>query len=358
VHCQAAFPGGFFYEGKHMPWNGNGTFAASDTVENATTATADEVNAISQDLATGINTALAKDGQNAMTGALKLAAGTVSLPALSFSADLDCGLYRIGTNNLGVAVDATKILDISPTGLSITGMLTPSGQIVGSAGTKTAPSYSFVGDLDNGLFLKDADTVALSAGDTEVLTATATGILITGTFGFSGDFAINTDKFTVAAATGNVAIAGDVAVATNKFTVAASSGNTLVAGTLAVTGASTLTGALSANNAAGVTAINTAKAFASFSVSGTTVSFTDSEYFNIATIDRSNEGIFTVAFTNALPTANYMVVAVGRVENSLSAFVTGYATSKTTEGFTLTIRAVSSNTATDPDPCEFFVVGF
>ena len=43
---------------------------------------------------------------------------------------------------------------------------------------------------------------------------------------------------------GAVNFAGDFAVATNKFTVAAASGNTIVAGTLAVTGASTLTGAV------------------------------------------------------------------------------------------------------------------
>ena len=48
----------------------------------------------------------------------------------------------------------------------------------------------------------------------------------------TGDFAVNTNKFTVAAASGNTAILGDVAVNTDKFTVAAASGNTLVAGTL------------------------------------------------------------------------------------------------------------------------------
>jgi len=52
--------------------------------------------------------------------------GTVLLPSVTFSNDLDCGIYRIGTNNLGVAVNATKILDIATTGLSVVGTITAS----------------------------------------------------------------------------------------------------------------------------------------------------------------------------------------------------------------------------------------
>jgi hypothetical protein len=60
---------------------------------------------------------------------------------------------------------------------------------------------------------------------------TVTGSLST-TLGASvtGDFAVNTDKFTVAAASGNTAFAGDLAINTNKFTVNATSGNTVVGG--------------------------------------------------------------------------------------------------------------------------------
>lgn len=98
-------------------------------------------------------------------------------------------------------------------------------------------AYLPSGSTDFRLF-SGADRFTFTAAG--AFTATAG---IAGTTGaFSGDFAIATNKFTVASASGNTVVAGtlgvtgDVAVNTNKFTVAASSGNTLVAGTLSVTG--------------------------------------------------------------------------------------------------------------------------
>jgi len=60
---------------------------------------------------------------------------------------------------------------------------------------------------------------------------TVTGSLST-TLGASvtGDFAVNTNKFTVAAASGNTAFTGDLAINTDKFTVNATSGNISVGG--------------------------------------------------------------------------------------------------------------------------------
>ncbi len=86
----------------------------------------------------------------------------------------------------------------------------------------------------------------ITADSTDVVTINSSGIDIAGTlttddFSFSGDFSVNTDKFTVASATGNTAVAGtldvtsDLNVNTDKFTIASATGNTAVAGTLDVT---------------------------------------------------------------------------------------------------------------------------
>src|SRR6185369_2750819 len=55
------------------------------------------------------------------TGAVSGGNGTVSLPEFTFTSDTDTGIYRIGANNLGVAVNAAKVLDVSATGLGVVG---------------------------------------------------------------------------------------------------------------------------------------------------------------------------------------------------------------------------------------------
>lgn len=59
--------------------------------------------------------------QGVTAAALVGSDGTVGAPAYSFSGDTDSGLYRIGANNLGVAVNGAKVLDIATTGLTVVG---------------------------------------------------------------------------------------------------------------------------------------------------------------------------------------------------------------------------------------------
>lgn len=105
---------------------------------------------------------------------------------------------------------------------------------------------------------------------------------LSSTLGVAGDFAVNTNKFTVAATSGNTTIAGtlgvsgnttvggtfgvtgattlsstlavtnDLSVNTNKFTVASATGNVTAAGTLSVTGATTLSSTLAVTSNATV----------------------------------------------------------------------------------------------------------
>ncbi len=76
-----------------------------------------------------------------------------------------------------------------------------------------------------------ADSIVSESGSA----ITVDGSLSTNTnLSSTGNFAVNTDKFTVAASSGNTAFTGDLAINTNKFTVNATSGNTVVAGTLSI----------------------------------------------------------------------------------------------------------------------------
>ena len=103
------------------------------------------------------------------------------------------------------------------------------------------------------------DSIVAQAGTALTITGSATT-----TLGLSstGDFAVNTNKFTANSTTGNTAFTGDLAINTDKFTVNATSGNTVVGGTLN-TGALTGTSAtfstsgtpLSLNRTGGATAL-------------------------------------------------------------------------------------------------------
>lgn len=67
----------------------------------------------------------------AATG-IAASAGTVGAPSIAFSDDLDCGLYRIGADNIGFAANGAKVLDIATTGLGVTGALTATTTVSGA----------------------------------------------------------------------------------------------------------------------------------------------------------------------------------------------------------------------------------
>ncbi len=52
--------------------------------------------------------------------------GTVSLPSVTFSSDTDSGIYRIGSNNIGLTLGGTKSVDFGVNLTAITGALTVS----------------------------------------------------------------------------------------------------------------------------------------------------------------------------------------------------------------------------------------
>lgn len=78
--------------------------------------------------------------------------GTAALPSFTFESDADSGLYRIGANNIGVAANGAKVLDIATTGLGVTGSVTGSTIALMGAGAVGAPSYSFSGAATQGMY--------------------------------------------------------------------------------------------------------------------------------------------------------------------------------------------------------------
>lgn len=93
------------------------------------------------------NAALPKAG-GTMTGALVLAAGSLGAPALTFTGDLDNGLYYIGANHWALVANGASILDCAagaltaPGTLTVTGATTHNGAVTVNALLTTTASAS------------------------------------------------------------------------------------------------------------------------------------------------------------------------------------------------------------------------
>ena len=101
------------------------------------------------------------------------AAGTVGAPQYSFNGDTDTGIYRITTDNIGIATTGVLRFDVSTAAITST---LPHLNGNGSAG---APSYSFSGDPNTGMYNFGADQLGFTTGG--VLKQ-----LITTTYNYSG----------------------------------------------------------------------------------------------------------------------------------------------------------------------------
>lgn len=120
-----------------MARNGSGTFSVLNSFSSGNTISSSEMNSTLSDVGAEITNSVAVDGQSTLTGQLKGADGTNSAPGITFGADLNTGLYRIGADNLGVTVGGTKIIDIASTGIAVTGTLSATGALSGTTITGT-----------------------------------------------------------------------------------------------------------------------------------------------------------------------------------------------------------------------------
>lgn len=100
--------------------------------------------------------------------------GSVGAPAYAFTNDPDCGWYRIGANNLGFALNGAKVLDVTTSGMVVTGTLQSTGALTVSAGgiTVTAGGISVVA----GTCALQAITGTTYAGTDSIKTTSGNGI--------------------------------------------------------------------------------------------------------------------------------------------------------------------------------------
>jgi hypothetical protein len=92
------------------------------------------------------------------TAQVKSLAGTAAAPGITFTGDIDTGLFSPGANQVAVTTGGVQRLLIGADG-----SITPSGSFLFPAGTAASPSVSFTGDPNTGIFSSPgADQVAVA----------------------------------------------------------------------------------------------------------------------------------------------------------------------------------------------------
>lgn len=194
--------------------NSSGTYSlpSGNPVVSGTTIQPTWANTTLSDLATEVTNSLDRNGRGAMLAPLQCSNGTVAAPALTFASDPDTGMYRIGANNLGVAASGAKVLDVATTGLGVTGTLSVSGVTTVADGTVSAPGVSFSGDANTGIYRIGANNLAIAADATKIVDVTSSGVAVTGTLSSTGVLTVG--GFTSSA---NIAFTGSDPASTAAF---------------------------------------------------------------------------------------------------------------------------------------------
>lgn len=165
---------------------------------------------------------LDKDGQH------QSANGTVSLPTYAWENDKDCGLYRIGANNIGFAIGGSKIIDVSSTGVAVTGTLS-------STGALSATDLTLTGNLS----VQGNTTIGNATGDALTFHPSAwtltNAVTITGTWTNLG----TVTTVDINGGTVDAAVIGGASAAAGTFT------------SLTATGAASFEGNVTIGNASG-----------------------------------------------------------------------------------------------------------
>ena len=104
-----------------------------------------------------------------LSGSVVLDAGTAALPSASFTGDPNTGFYHIGADHIGASTNGVLRLSISTTAI------TAAIPFLAPAGSAAAPSVSFSGDPDSGLYSKAANQIGAGVNGAEVGYIASTG---------------------------------------------------------------------------------------------------------------------------------------------------------------------------------------
>lgn len=154
-------------------------------VQGGNTILASWANGTLSDLATEVTNSLDRNGRGGMLAALRGIDGTVTAPAYSFSSEGGSGLYRIGAQNLGLAINGNKRQEWTSTGTVITGTWSTTGDAtvggaLGVTGNATVGGTLGVTGASTVAALTASGAVTLTGGDLTLSQAATQALSKTG----------------------------------------------------------------------------------------------------------------------------------------------------------------------------------
>jgi hypothetical protein len=111
------------------------------------------------------------DGGSGSFTSIAFGAGTVSAPSITFTGDTNTGIYSPAADTIGFTEGGVEALRINSSGQTATSI----------AGTASLPSFTRTGDENTGIFFPAADTIAFTEGGVESMRINASGQVGIGT---------------------------------------------------------------------------------------------------------------------------------------------------------------------------------
>lgn len=128
--------------------NAGGTYSlpSGNPVVAGTTISASWANTTLSDLGTEITDSLNRSGKGAMLAPLQLSNGTSSLPSLTFGSETSSGLYRAGSQDVRLQLNATMIQKWASNGVIITPSLSVENGLAATQATLNSPAVVGTGN--------------------------------------------------------------------------------------------------------------------------------------------------------------------------------------------------------------------
>lgn len=104
-----------------MPRNSSGTFSlpSGNPVTTGTAVSSTVHNNTQADIASELTDSLSRSGKGGMSAPLVATAGSVSAPSVTFSGDVDTGIYRTGANAFAASCGGSKVAEFTATGITV-----------------------------------------------------------------------------------------------------------------------------------------------------------------------------------------------------------------------------------------------